>query len=58
MPDMLQKMSRRWNSEVADGRKKQIDPKSKIEPNDHNQIVDICLIYILEGLKRQNNYKK
>ena len=24
MPDMLQKMSRRWNSEVADGRKKKL----------------------------------
>ena len=37
---------------------KKVGPKSKIEPFAYMQIVDICLIYILEGLKRQKNYKK
>ena len=37
---------------------KKVGPKSKIVPSAHNQIVGICLIYILEGLKRQKKYKK
>ena len=36
---------------------KQIGPKSKIEPNDHNQIVDIYLILIWEGLQPFKDYK-
>ena len=37
---------------------KKVGPKSKIEPFAYMQIVDICLIYILEGLKPPKNYKK
>ena len=55
---MLQKMSRRRRFRTFRRPVKQNDPKSKIEPNDHYQIVDIRLYFNLEGLKPQKYYKK
>ena len=36
---------------------KKVGPKSKIVAFAYMQIVDICLIYMLEGLKPKLNYK-
>ena len=54
---MLQKMSRRRRFRTCRRPVKKNDPKSKIEPNDHYQIVDIRLYFNLEGLKPQKYYK-
>ena len=47
IPDMLQQKNDVDVSELADGRGKN-DPKSKIETNDHYQIVDIRLYFNLK----------
>ena len=54
---MLQKMSRRRRFRTCRRPVKKNDPKSKIEPNDHYQIVDIRLYFNLEGLKPNKYYK-
>ena len=55
---MLQKFGRRRRFRNCRRPETKVGRKSKNEPNDHYQNVDICLIYILDGLKPQKYYKK